>query len=76
MNLTADDGDAAIVRAIIAMAKSLHLKTVAEGVETEAQFAMLKAEGCELIQGFLFSRPVPADEMHRRIAAGLLIAVA
>ena len=76
MNLTADDGDAAIVRAIIAMAKSLHLKTVAEGVETEAQFAMLKSEGCELIQGFLFSRPVPAEEMHRRIAAGLLIAVA
>ena len=76
MNLTADDGDAAIVRAIIAMAKSLHLKTVAEGVETEAQYAMLKAEGCELIQGFLFSRPVPSEELHKRIGSGLLVAVA
>ena len=76
MNLTSDDGDAAIVRAIIAMAKSLHLKTVAEGVETEAQYAMLKAEGCELIQGFLFSRPVPSEELHKRIGSGLLVAVA
>ena len=73
-HLTTDDGDAAIVRAIIAMAKSLHVKTVAEGVETEAQFATLKAEGCELIQGFLFSRPVPAEELHRRIASGKLVA--
>jgi diguanylate cyclase (GGDEF)-like protein len=73
-HLTTDDGDAAIVRAIIAMAKSLHVKTVAEGVETEAQLAMLKGEGCELIQGFLFSRPVAAEELHRRIASGALAA--
>ncbi|MGE5537858.1 MAG: putative bifunctional diguanylate cyclase/phosphodiesterase [Gemmatimonas sp.] len=72
MNLTSDDGDAAIVRAIIAMAKSLHVKTVAEGVETEAQLAALKAEGCDLIQGFLFSRPVPGDELHNRITSGLM----
>ena len=71
-NLTTDEGDGAIVRAMIAMAKSLHLRTVAEGVETEAQLAALKDEGCDLIQGFLFSRPVPADELHRRIAAGQL----
>jgi diguanylate cyclase (GGDEF)-like protein len=73
-HLTTDDGDAAIVRAIIAMAKSLHVKTVAEGVETEAQLAALKAEGCEVIQGFLFSRPVAAEELHRRIESGALSA--
>jgi EAL domain-containing protein (putative c-di-GMP-specific phosphodiesterase class I) len=74
MNLTSDDGDAAIVRAIIAMAKSLEVRTVAEGVETEAQFALLKAEGCELIQGFLFSRPITGDDLHRRITSGLMSA--
>jgi diguanylate cyclase (GGDEF)-like protein len=71
-HLTSDDGDAGIVRAMIAMAKSLRLRTVAEGVETEAQLAMLKNEGCELIQGFLFSRPVPPEELHRRIESGTL----
>ncbi|HTI86182.1 MAG TPA: EAL domain-containing protein [Alphaproteobacteria bacterium] len=70
MNLTSDDGDAAIVRAIIAMAKSLEVKTVAEGVETESQLALLKSEGCDLIQGFLLSRPISGDDMHTRIASG------
>jgi diguanylate cyclase (GGDEF)-like protein len=73
-HLTTDESDAAIVRAIIAMAKSLHVTTVAEGVETEAQLASLKAEGCNLIQGFLLSRPVPAEELHRRIVSGTLAA--
>jgi diguanylate cyclase (GGDEF)-like protein len=72
MNLTSDDGDAAIVRAIIAMARSLDVKTVAEGVETESQLALLKSEGCDLIQGFLLSRPISGDDMHRRIASGLM----
>ncbi|WP_222910367.1 EAL domain-containing protein [Pseudomonas sp. DNDY-54] len=55
-------GDAAIVRAIIAMVHSLELKVVAEGVETQAQMDFLKAHGCDEIQGYLISRPVPADE--------------
>ena len=52
----------AIVTAAIAMAKSLGLKTVAEGVETEEQAAGLRELDCELAQGYLFSRPVPAAE--------------
>lgn len=54
--------DSAIVRAIIAMVHSLELKVVAEGVETQAQMDFLKSHGCDEVQGYLISRPVPADE--------------
>ena len=53
--------DAAICSAIIAMARSLGLNVVAEGVESDAQLRQLRSEGCDQIQGFLLSRPVPAD---------------
>ena len=53
--------DSAIVRAIIAMVHSLELKVVAEGVETQAQMDFLKEQGCDEIQGYLISRPVPAE---------------
>ena len=53
--------DAAITEAIIAMAHSLNLKVVAEGVETQAQMDFLRAHGCDEVQGFLISRPVEAD---------------
>lgn len=52
--------DAAITRAIIAMAHGLSLKVVAEGVEREDQLAFLRAEGCDEVQGYLISRPVEA----------------
>ena len=54
---------AAIIQAIVALAKALGLKTTAEGVETEAQRLFLRAAGCELLQGFLFSRPLTAAAM-------------
>ncbi len=54
--------DSAIVRAIIAMVHSLELKVVAEGVETQAQADFLKAHGCDEMQGYLISRPVPPEE--------------
>lgn len=60
--LTQDGEDSAIVRAIIAMVHSLDLKVVAEGVETQAQMDFLKAHGCDEMQGYLISRPVPAAE--------------
>jgi len=55
--------DAAIVSTIISMARSLNLKVVAEGVEQEGQLAFLRAQGCDELQGFLFSPPLPADEI-------------
>ncbi|MGA7594949.1 MAG: bifunctional diguanylate cyclase/phosphodiesterase [Gallionella sp.] len=54
--------DVAIAKTIVAMAKALDLTTVAEGVETEAQFDLLKTLGCDEIQGYLFSLPLPADD--------------
>ena len=60
-DVVADANDAAIVRAIIAMARTLGLSTVAEGVETAAQLAWLRSEGCDVGQGFLFSRAIAAD---------------
>jgi EAL domain-containing protein (putative c-di-GMP-specific phosphodiesterase class I)/GGDEF domain-containing protein len=54
--------DVAIAKTIVAMAKALDLSTVAEGVETEAQLELLKTLGCDEIQGFFFSRPLPADD--------------
>ena len=56
----------AIVRAIIALARSLGLETVAEGVEEQSQADFLARELCDVCQGFLFSRPVEADAIHAR----------
>ncbi|RUQ36215.1 MAG: EAL domain-containing protein [Candidatus Competibacteraceae bacterium] len=57
-----DFDDAAIATAIIQMGKSLRLSVVAEGVETEAQLHFLRQQGCDIAQGFYFSRPLPAGE--------------
>ncbi len=62
-DLTAADGSRLIVRAIINLSKNLGMVTTAEGVETEDQLAQLRIEGCDEIQGYLFSRPVQADEL-------------
>ena len=51
---------AGLVRAVVQMAAALGLQTVAEGVETAAQYEALRALGCELAQGYLFGRPGPA----------------
>ncbi len=65
-----DPNDVAITRAIIAMSRSLGLEVVAEGVETEAQTAFLCEEGCRIAQGFLYARPMPADELEALLASG------
>lgn len=60
-DVTGDADDAAIARTIITMGHQLGLKVIAEGVETEEQLAFLQAHDCDEAQGYLFSRPVPAD---------------
>jgi EAL domain-containing protein (putative c-di-GMP-specific phosphodiesterase class I) len=53
----------AIIRAVIGIAESLSIRTIIEGVETNAQFNRVVAEGCDEVQGFLFGRPIPASEI-------------
>jgi diguanylate cyclase (GGDEF)-like protein/PAS domain S-box-containing protein len=65
-----DANDAAIVQAVIAMAHALNLVVVAEGVETESHLAFLRGLGCDQMQGYLFSRPLPADEMAKLLVEG------
>ena len=60
--------DAAITAAIISMAKGLNLKVIAEGVETGAQMAFLRAHQCDQIQGYYFSRPLTADKIAEKLA--------
>ncbi len=61
-DINADSDDAAITTAIIAMAHSLNLKVIAEGVETEQQLAFLRQKGCDQVQGYLFSKPIPVAD--------------
>ncbi len=61
--MTHNADDAAIVAAIISLGRNMHRRIVAEGVETMAQARALRRLGCDVMQGFLFSRPVPANEM-------------
>lgn len=63
--LHSDNGDAAIVRAILLMAKSMKMKVIAEGVETNDQLAFLEEQGCDEYQGHYLARPARASEMLR-----------
>jgi EAL domain-containing protein (putative c-di-GMP-specific phosphodiesterase class I) len=63
-DLVSDNSDQAIVRTIIAMAHSLNLEVIAEGVETVAQRQLLLANGCKLYQGYLFGKPVPIGQFE------------
>jgi diguanylate cyclase (GGDEF)-like protein/PAS domain S-box-containing protein len=69
-DLTTDADDAGIVTAMIGMGKNLHMRVVAEGVETMEQLAILQQHGCPQGQGYYFSRPVPAMEFGRLLERG------
>ncbi|MCH8921085.1 MAG: EAL domain-containing protein, partial [Chloroflexi bacterium] len=66
-DLTTDPNDAAIARSIIVMAHNLKLKVIAEGVETEEQLAFLKKRRCDEMQGYLFSKPAPAEAFEEML---------
>ncbi|HTL46868.1 MAG TPA: EAL domain-containing protein [Verrucomicrobiae bacterium] len=68
--ITTDPDDAAITAAVIAMGHSLKLKVIAEGVETMEQLQMLKSLKCDRMQGYLFSRPVPAQTITPLLMEG------
>ncbi|TAK62869.1 EAL domain-containing protein [Methylobacter sp.] len=69
-NLTPKASDLALCEAIIVMAHKLGIKVIAEGIETREQCDLLIAAGCDYGQGYLFSRPVPADEFKNLLVTG------
>ena len=68
-DVTTDPDDAAIASAVIALAHSLRLSVVAEGVETEAQLEFMRERNCDQMQGYLLSRPLPAEAFEQWIRA-------
>jgi len=73
MDIKVDASNAEIIKAIIAMAHSLSLKVTAEGVETVDQMEFLKEHNCDLLQGFLFCKPLPADDITRLLGESMYI---
>lgn len=70
VNLPTSRNDQAIVAAVVALAKTLNLMLVAEGVETPEQRQMLLTSGCHLIQGWVVSKALPADQLARKFSTG------
>ena len=70
-NIESSETDMRLVKLILDIAKYLSLQVVAEGVETSRQLELLKEAGCDLVQGYYFSRPVPPEEFEELIEAEL-----
>jgi len=70
-DLPTDEDDVALVKAIISIAKNLNLSTIAEGVETNEQREFMLKHGCDKIQGYFYSKPIPADEMEKLLEKGI-----
>jgi EAL domain-containing protein (putative c-di-GMP-specific phosphodiesterase class I) len=66
--MVVDSSDASIIRAIIALARSMQLSVIAEGIETSVQHAFLRDEGCKVGQGYLFSLPLDAEDFAYLLA--------
>jgi EAL domain-containing protein (putative c-di-GMP-specific phosphodiesterase class I) len=69
-DILTDPNDAAIARTIVALAQSLGLSVIAEGVETDAQRDFLARNGCHAYQGYLFSKPVPIEQFEALLKQG------
>jgi len=67
-DITTDPHDAAIVQTIISMAQSLEMEVIAEGVETQEQREFLESRGCLAYQGYLYAKPLPIDELERKLS--------
>jgi EAL domain-containing protein (putative c-di-GMP-specific phosphodiesterase class I) len=67
------NGTRPIVEAVVSLAKTLHMRTVAEGVETEEQLDIVHRVGCDLVQGFLLSKPVPCPQIPDLLRASAAI---
>jgi EAL domain-containing protein (putative c-di-GMP-specific phosphodiesterase class I) len=74
--LATREDSAAIVRAVTGLGKSLGILTTAEGVETSEQLAVLRSEGCNEVQGYLFNPPRPASEVEKMLSGDGLRVVA
>jgi EAL domain-containing protein (putative c-di-GMP-specific phosphodiesterase class I) len=64
-------GNQALVSAIVGLGRALGLSVVAEGVETDAQAGRLRQLGCDVLQGFLYARPLPAEQFEGDVAAAV-----
>ena len=64
-----DEKGSSIIQCVLNLAKQLKIPVVAEGVETEEQYIYLKNSGCDAIQGYYFSKPIPKDEYLEKIVA-------
>jgi len=73
-DMVGSQADAAIVAAVVTLGRALGLRVIAEGVETQEQAALLRGLGCHEMQGYLFSRPLPAREVSRLLSQGLELA--
>jgi EAL domain-containing protein (putative c-di-GMP-specific phosphodiesterase class I) len=69
--ITSAPDDTTIVTAVISMGRALHLRVIAEGVETKDELAFLQAHECHEAQGYYFSRPVPPEEFAKLLKSGL-----
>jgi len=68
-DLTTNENDTAVASAVISLGKKLNLRVIAEGVETDDQLAFLRENNCDEMQGYLFSRPIPAQEIEELLKA-------
>jgi diguanylate cyclase (GGDEF)-like protein/PAS domain S-box-containing protein len=74
-HVSTDPNSAVVARAIIGLAHNLRMTVIAEGVETDAQLSFLRKLGCDEMQGFFFSKPLPADQFEAMLTAGKGIAI-